>query len=373
MALIYIQQNGSLGKTIPYANKLYPNATIATGGCGCCSSLMVLLNSTKYPMTLKKWASILQKKGARNGVGTDMTVVMNILKKDYGFDGAWTSDLAKLRSHIKAGYKAVAHVGNKGYFSSGGHFVCIAGITENGKAIVLDPYYYTNKWTITVNGINRSKYFKYNSKTHEVLCDFSVIADDAKGLKYYLFKPTKKIQLKYDENDINYNKKHISSSKSNNKSEAKKEDNKSTVSSPVGANKTPIKAPYKKWKGYNTASTLNIRAKASTNGNIVGTLVKGAAVNIEGESGDFYKINYKDKTAYVAKKYISKTKPNESWTGKITASVLNVREKPSVNSKIIGTLKKGKKVTVLGSNGNFYIIKYKDKKAYVAQKYVKKK
>lgn len=202
MAQTYIQQNSSEGYKIPYTNPTHKTSTIASSGCGCCSSLMVLLNSTSYSMTLKKWAKILMDKGARWGDGTDMIVVEKIMKNDYGFETSHTTDIEKLKAHIKAGYKAVANVGNKGYFSSAGHFVCIAGITKDGKAIVLDPSYYAGKWTTVCKGINRAKYFTYNSATHEVICDFSTIAADSRNYKYHLFKPTKKVRLVYSEKDI---------------------------------------------------------------------------------------------------------------------------------------------------------------------------
>ena len=352
MALVYIQQNGSVGKNIPYTNKTHPNSTIATSGCGCCSSLMVLLNQTKYTMTLSKWASILMKKGAREYGGTDMRVVGNILKKDYKFEYEHTTDLSKLKEHIKAGYKAVVHVGAKGYFSDRGHFVCVAGITEDNKAIVLDPYYYTNKWIITVKGIKRSKYFTYNASTHEVYCDFSTIAADAKADKYHLFKPTKKVKYLYSAKDIHadYDKK-----------------------APVKPKPTKPTAKYKNWVGVITATTLNIREKPSTNAKIVGTYAKGTKVNIIGESGNFYKTLHKGCTVYISKKYVSNTNPDTPWTGVVTASTLNVRAKPSTSSKKLGSLKRGTTVKISGSDGGFYITKYNNKTAYVAKQYIKKK
>lgn len=352
MALVYIQQNGSVGKSIPYTNKTHPTSTIATSGCGCCSSLMVLLNQTSYSMTLKKWASILMKRGAREYDGTDMLVVGKIMKNDYGFEYEHTTDLAKLRTHLKAGYKAVAHVGGKGYFSSGGHFVCVAGITKDGKAIVLDPYYYTNKWTTTVNGIKRSKYFTYNASTHEVYCYFSTIAADAKAYKYHLFKPTKKKKCLYSKKDIwaDYDK----------ETSVKPEPTKPTTE-------------YKNWVGYTTATTLNIREKPSTNSKIVGTYAKGTKVTITGESGNFYKTLRKGYTVYISKDYVSKTNPDTSWTGIVTASTLNVRAKPSTSAKILGTLNRGATTKITGSDGGFYITKYNNKTAYVSKQYIKKK
>lgn len=66
---------------------------------------------------------------------------------------------------------------------------------------------------------------------------------------------------------------------------------------------------FAKFTGYVTASTLNVRSGAGTSHSILGTLSKGTAVTVTGQSGNWYKISYKSKTAYVSKQYISKTKP----------------------------------------------------------------
>lgn len=47
-------------------------------------------------------------------------------------------------------------------------------------------------------------------------------------------------------------------------------------------------------------------------------------------------------------------------TGKVTASVLNIRSKPSISSKIIGKLKKGQMVSILTKSGKWYMVKNND-------------
>lgn len=55
----------------------------------------------------------------------------------------------------------------------------------------------------------------------------------------------------------------------------------------------------------------------------------------------------------------------------VTASLLNVREKPSMNAKKIGTLKKGTKVTVYAkTKSEWSEIHYKTKNAYIFSKYL---
>ena len=59
-------------------------------------------------------------------------------------------------------------------------------------------------------------------------------------------------------------------------------------------------------KGYiNVSSSANVRETASTSANIITTLLTNTEVTIIGEEGDFYKIQYRDITGYVAKSLVS--------------------------------------------------------------------
>lgn len=141
---------------------------------------------------------------------------------------------------------------------------------------------------------------------------------------------------------------------------------------------TPQKqTTYKKWTGYVTANSLNVRAKSNTNSSILGVVKNGIALTIEGESNGFYKITYNKTTAYVSQKYISKTKPSTpskptytKWTGYVTANSLNVRAKASTDSKILGVLSKGKSVTIEDESGKFYKTTYNKQIAYVSKDYI---
>ena len=65
-------------------------------------------------------------------------------------------------------------------------------------------------------------------------------------------------------------------------------------------------------KGYiNVSSSANVREKASTSANVVTTLTRNTEVYVIGEEGDFYQIEYKTFTGYVAKSLISDTSLEE--------------------------------------------------------------
>ena len=59
-------------------------------------------------------------------------------------------------------------------------------------------------------------------------------------------------------------------------------------------------------------------------------------------------------------------------TYRVTASRLNVRAEPNTNCAVLGKLKRGTEVEVLGTTGNFAEIEYNGQKAYASLEYLKK-
>ena len=57
--------------------------------------------------------------------------------------------------------------------------------------------------------------------------------------------------------------------------------------------------------GKVTASSLNVRSKASADSSVVTVLHQGDKVTIKGTSGSWYKVSVNGKTGYVAKKYVN--------------------------------------------------------------------
>ncbi|WP_096190289.1 SH3 domain-containing protein [Evansella halocellulosilytica] len=72
--------------------------------------------------------------------------------------------------------------------------------------------------------------------------------------------------------------------------------------------------------GEVTASRLNVRASASTNSSIVGSLSRGAMVDIYEEQGSWYKINFNNDYAFVHKDYITKGSGNSPNPGNVDLS-----------------------------------------------------
>ena len=136
---------------------------------------------------------------------------------------------------------------------------------------------------------------------------------------------------------------------------------------------------------------------------VLGKVYKNDKVDIIGQTGSWYKINYKGKTGYVSKDYVTKgvtstkaqptkTKNNtaktkttkaETKSNTITQKViaqgtvhvsssLNVRSNASTSGKVLGRVYKNDKVDIVGQTGSWYKINYKGKTGYVSKDYVTK-
>lgn len=145
----------------------------------------------------------------------------------------------------------------------------------------------------------------------------------------------------------------------------------------------------------NVHTYLNVRSGASTRTSVIGSLGRNAKVTITGEQGNFYRIDYKGRTGYVSKDYVSvknvsnntnkvnnnSNKTNTQKTVQVSSNTkktgivrvndsLNVRSDASVRNSVIGSLGRNAKVTITGEKGNFYRIDYKGRTGYVSKDYV---
>lgn len=128
-----------------------------------------------------------------------------------------------------------------------------------------------------------------------------------------------------------------------------------------------------------TATALNVRTNAGTKYKRVGTLKKGKVITVNGKKGNWYRFKYKGKNRYISGKYLKKQTTKKKNTplvkasGKYkTTSSLNVRTGNGTKYKKVGSLKKGKTITVNAKRGNWYRFNYNGKNRYVSGKYLKK-
>ena len=81
-------------------------------------------------------------------------------------------------------------------FSSSGHFVCIIGVSESGKAIVLDSAWYKGKYKTSAR---KNKVYEWN-QNGVLSTTWTVVESDKKykfnqGTNYYCVYPPKKQEI----------------------------------------------------------------------------------------------------------------------------------------------------------------------------------
>lgn len=124
-------------------------------------------------------------------------------------------------------------------------------------------------------------------------------------------------------------------------------------------------------------SAVNVRSGPGMKYSVVTVMDKGTQASDLGSSKGWTKVSVNGKTGYVASDYLTQSSQKQkkaaasssAKTVKITASSLNVRSGAGTNSSVIGGLSKGTTVTVTGTSGTWYKIKYGSGYGYINSKY----
>lgn len=134
--------------------------------------------------------------------------------------------------------------------------------------------------------------------------------------------------------------------------------------------KSPSPTPTKKeekteGKMISNADGLRIRKGPGTNFQVVGSVNKGDVLQYKERSENWIKITFGQIEGWVHSDYLkgipteTNTNPNNSTVlkkGKVKATSLKVREKGSLTSAVIGSLKNGDTVSIIGEQGSWYEI-----------------
>lgn len=116
-----------------------------------------------------------------------------------------------------------------------------------------------------------------------------------------------------------------------------------------------------------TASTLNVRSGPGTGFSVINQLRRNTGCTVLETSGSWYRI----KTFGGVVGWVSKTYLKATSTARVTASALNVRKGPGTNSAILGSLKRGTKVTVKYTSGNWAYVTSGRLTGYVSLNYLR--
>ena len=129
-----------------------------------------------------------------------------------------------------------------------------------------------------------------------------------------------------------------------------------------------IKAPEVQIKYVYNCEILNVRKSPSTQATILRTIKHGTMVTVYEISGTWARIGTNE---WCSNKYLSDKKPVTYVTKTVfNCTTLNIRNKPNLLGKKIGTLKKGDKVKVYSTSGTWAKISQKEEK-YCSTKYLK--
>ena len=176
---------------VPYPSVSLPAATVKSGGCGvCCGSTVLSAMGVEYPPP--KLASIYIIEGARVSGGTDMSRAAQIICKLGQLTYSTTSSEDVLIQHLKSGGVAIANVdgdvGEKGIFSSAGHYIVVLGVSPDGRLIIFDVGDYPSKYLSSYRATKVKRDGKFLLCTPEVLNTDTLHRDPS----YYLFKKEEK-------------------------------------------------------------------------------------------------------------------------------------------------------------------------------------
>lgn len=120
--------------------------------------------------------------------------------------------------------------------------------------------------------------------------------------------------------------------------------------------------------GQITTDSLNVRTSPSLQSNVIGKLNKGNVVQIHSEQNGWTKITYSNQFAWISSEYVKKEQNKSEKkqannlagvNGKITATILNVRETSSLDGKIIGKVSKGDTFKIIEEKNDMLKIELK--------------
>lgn len=123
-----------------------------------------------------------------------------------------------------------------------------------------------------------------------------------------------------------------------------------------------------------SSTKLNIRSEPNSNSKILGTLPPKAQIEIMKIEKGWAEFKYNNQNAFVSSKYIVKIDVNEKLElfKVVSKSRLNVRNKPSTNSRIIGVLQPESLIEVFSKTEYWAKIRYNNNIGYISTKYIEK-
>ncbi len=129
---LYFQQD--------YAHVRYGNyGTVSSHGCGITSLAMVFSYLFDEPIMPDRLAG---EYGHKNHESGSCWSLFTDSAKDYDLEVTQTGDWSLVEKALKNGQVVIANARKETVFTTGGHYIVLAAITENDRVIVRDPNKY---------------------------------------------------------------------------------------------------------------------------------------------------------------------------------------------------------------------------------------
>lgn len=123
-------------------------------------------------------------------------------------------------------------------------------------------------------------------------------------------------------------------------------------------------------QGKVLATKLNVRQLPDSQAKKIGILSESSIIEILGQNENWYEILHKGMHAYVASQYIQPIKKQTPVKARVNTSLLNVRNEPGVNSRVIGSVKLGNMLDIIAEHDNWIEIQFNQGNGFVSARYV---
>ena len=125
--------------------------TVRSGGCGLCSVCMVIDQLTTQELSVRECTELSMAVGGNHMDGTDMKVLGPVVAEKFHLDFSMSNDIGEAIEAIRDGGRVICLVsareeGNKGIFTSGGHYIVAIAATKK-EICILDPSWRSDKYT----------------------------------------------------------------------------------------------------------------------------------------------------------------------------------------------------------------------------------
>ena len=173
-------------KHIPYPSPSSLNGNIADNGCGVCCASMVVESLKNVDFPIEESALFSKASGAREGFGTDMSILAPALAKKFNLNVIKTVDENLVLEFLASGKGLVIAntAGDReewtGVFSDSRHYV-VAASAANHTVEVWDPLYCEGRYDTP------ARKGKVKMDGVRAFADFQILVNDCNGRPYYLF------------------------------------------------------------------------------------------------------------------------------------------------------------------------------------------